>query len=69
MDGGSSSDVIASPDLLHAVTGHASAGRWRPLLEGDMGVHIGLPAVIGISPRTGMRNIPSSSASPSSRSR
>jgi uncharacterized protein YigE (DUF2233 family) len=69
MDGGSSSDVIAGPDLLHAVQDRPVQDEWRLLLEGDMGVHIGLPAVIGISPRSGMRNIPTSSSSPSSRSR
>ncbi|MBI4001376.1 MAG: phosphodiester glycosidase family protein [Nitrospira defluvii] len=69
MDGGSSSDVIASPDLLHAAQDMPAQAGWRPLLEGDMGVHIGLPTVIGISPRTGMRNLSSPSASSSSRSR
>ncbi len=69
MDGGSSSDVIASPDLLHAARETTVAAEWRPFLDGDNGVHIGLPAVIGISPRTGMRSLSSSPASPSSRSR
>jgi uncharacterized protein YigE (DUF2233 family) len=68
MDGGSSSDIIASHDLLHAAQ-EPSQGGWRPLLEGNGGVHIGLPAVIGITPRTGMRNLSSSSASTSSRNR
>ena len=69
MDGGSSSDVIASPDLLHAAQGVTAQAGWRPLLESDTGVHIGLPAVIGISPRTGSRDMPSAAASPSSRRR
>ncbi len=67
MDGGSSSDVIASPDLLHAAREMTAQAGWRSLLEGDIGVHIGLPAVIGISPRAGTRARPSSAASSSSR--
>lgn len=69
MDGGSSSDIIASPDLLHAAQDMPSQAGWRPLLEGNLGVHIGLPAVIAISPRTGLRNLSSPSASTSSRNR
>jgi len=70
MDGGSSSDIIASPDLLHASKDMLqSRAEWRPLLEGNLGVHIGLPAVIGISPRTGMGNPSSQPASTSSGSR
>lgn len=69
MDGGSSSDIIAGPDLLQAAQDRSSQAGWRPLLEGSFGVHIGLPAVIGISPRTGMRNLSSPSTSTSSRSR
>ncbi len=69
MDGGSSSDVIASPDLLHAAQEMTAQAGWRSLLEGDMGLHIGLPAVIGISPRAGTRGMPSAAASPSSRGR
>jgi uncharacterized protein YigE (DUF2233 family) len=69
MDGGSSSDVIASPDLLHASPDSPAQAPWRRVLEGDMGVHIGLPAVIGISPRIGMRNISSPSTSTSTRNR
>ena len=69
MDGGSSSDVVASPDLLHASLDNTAQAQWRRVLEGDMGVHIGLPAVIGISPRIGMRNISSPSTPPSTRNR
>jgi uncharacterized protein YigE (DUF2233 family) len=53
MDGGSSSDVIASPDLLQAAQVTTGQTGWRSLLEGHTSLHIGLPAVIGISPRTG----------------
>ncbi|MBV6469033.1 MAG: hypothetical protein NBKEAIPA_00916 [Nitrospirae bacterium] len=53
MDGGSSSDVIASPDLLHAVTPAGNQAPWRSLLAGTSSLHIPLPAVIGVSPRTG----------------
>lgn len=52
MDGGASSDVIASPDLLHASQETASQAAWRSILAGSTGVHIPLPTVIGISPRT-----------------
>jgi uncharacterized protein YigE (DUF2233 family) len=69
MDGGSSSDVIASPDLLHASLDVTTQAQWRRVLEGDMGVHIGLPAVIGISPRIGVRSIAPPSTSSSIRSR
>ncbi len=55
MDGGASSDVIASPDLLHAAQETASQATWRSILAGTMGVHIPLPTVIGISPRTPSR--------------
>jgi hypothetical protein len=51
MDGGSSSDVMASPDLLHAVKESRGQTEWRTLLSGTNGVHIGLPAVISITPR------------------
>lgn len=55
MDGGASSDVIASQDLLHAAQETASQSTWRSLLSGNTGVHIPLPTVIGISPRTPVR--------------
>lgn len=69
MDGGASSDVIASPDLLHAAQETTSQATWRSLLAGNIGVHIPLPTVIGISPRTHPRTIPAPDASPSSRGR
>lgn len=59
MDGGASSDVIASPDLLHAAQETTSQATWRSLLAGHIGVHIPLPTVIGISPRTHPRSTPS----------
>lgn len=58
MDGGSSSDVIAAPDLLHAAKETPRQAEWQTLLEGTRGMHIALPAVIGISPRTGPRSLP-----------
>jgi uncharacterized protein YigE (DUF2233 family) len=51
MDGGSSSDVAVSPSLQQARSKAAGAQSWIPLLEGSITAHIGLPAVIGISPR------------------
>jgi hypothetical protein len=51
MDGGSSSDVAVSPSLREATSKMASAHSWIPLLEGGLTTHIGLPAVIGVSPR------------------
>jgi uncharacterized protein YigE (DUF2233 family) len=51
MDGGSSSDVAVSPSLRQATTAMAGFHSWIPLLEGSTTIHIGLPAVIGISPR------------------
>jgi len=51
MDGGSSSDVALSPALRRNVIQADVGAGWIPFL-GDMGSgHIGLPAVIGISPR------------------
>ncbi len=69
MDGGASSDVIASPDLLHAAQETTSQSTWRSLLAGNIGVHIPLPTVIGISPRTQARGTPSPDASASSHKR
>lgn len=69
MDGGASSDVIASPDLLHAAQETTSQATWRSLLAGNRGVHIPLPTVIGISPRTQARGAPSPDSSASSRTR
>jgi hypothetical protein len=51
MDGGSSSDVAVSPSLQQATSKMAGLHTWIPLLEGSITTHIGLPAVIGISPR------------------
>ena len=51
MDGGSSSDVAVSPSLRQATSKLAGVHTWIPLLEGSTTAHIGLPAVIGISPR------------------
>jgi uncharacterized protein YigE (DUF2233 family) len=51
MDGGSSSDVAVSPSLREATSKTAGVHSWIPLLEDNISTHIGLPAVIGISPR------------------
>jgi len=51
MDGGSSSDVAVSPSLRQTTSEMAGLHSWIPLLEGSTTAHIGLPAVIGISPR------------------
>jgi len=51
MDGGSSSDVAVSPSLRKATSEAAGLHPWIPLLENSITTHIGLPAVIGISPR------------------
>ena len=51
MDGGSSSDVAVSPSLRQTTATMAGFHPWIPLLENSATTHIGLPAVIGISPR------------------
>ena len=51
MDGGSSSDVAVSPSLRQAMSKMAGVRTGIPLLEGITTAHVGLPAVIGISPR------------------
>ncbi|SLM47466.1 conserved protein of unknown function [Nitrospira japonica] len=51
MDGGSSSDVALGPVLRRNAT-HADLGAgWMPFFADTGSGHIGLPAVIGISPR------------------
>ena len=51
MDGGSSSDIAVSPSLRQATSKMDGLHSWIPLLEDNITTHIGLPAVIGISPR------------------
>ncbi len=51
MDGGSSSDLSINPVLLRGVGQTAGPHPWMSLLNAGMTGHIGLPAVIGISPR------------------
>ena len=51
MDGGSSSDVAVSPSLRQSMSKLAGVHTGIPLLEGITTAHVGLPAVIGISPR------------------
>lgn len=51
MDGGSSSDLSMSPTLRQVVENTAGVHPWMVLVNTDTIGHIGLPAVIGISPR------------------
>jgi hypothetical protein len=51
MDGGASSDVALAPSFLHARSPSAETQRWMPFLLDNTAAHIGLPAVIGVSPR------------------
>jgi uncharacterized protein YigE (DUF2233 family) len=51
MDGGSSSDLSISPALQRAVEKTEGAHPWMALLNAGPTGHIGLPAVIGVSPR------------------
>ena len=51
MDGGSSSDIAVSPTLRLATAKIAGSHDWIPMLEDGMTTHVGLPAVIGVSPR------------------
>ena len=51
MDGGSSSDLAMSPLLRQAVENTAGVHPWMVLVNAGTTGHIGLPAVIGISPR------------------
>ena len=51
MDGGSSTELAVSPSLQQAMSKAAGIHDWIPLLEDSIAAHIGLPAVIGISPR------------------
>jgi uncharacterized protein YigE (DUF2233 family) len=51
MDGGSSSDLSVSPALQKAVEKAAGAHPWMTLINAGPTGHVGLPAVIGISPR------------------
>jgi uncharacterized protein YigE (DUF2233 family) len=51
MDGGSSSDVALSAATKQATSKPGDMRPWIPLLGDNSTAHIGLPAVIGISPR------------------
>lgn len=51
MDGGSSSDVAVSSALRQTRSKMAGLHSWLSLLDGSTLTHIGLPAVIGVSPR------------------
>jgi len=51
MDGGSSSDLSISPALQRAVEKTEGTHAWMALLNAGPVGHIGLPAVIGVSPR------------------
>ncbi len=51
MDGGASSDVVLAPPLLSGTIHDAANQAWASFLRDRSSPHIGLPAVIGISPR------------------
>ena len=51
MDGGSSSDLMISPALRQAVQKTTGTHEWMTLVNSGPTGHVGLPAVIGISPR------------------
>jgi uncharacterized protein YigE (DUF2233 family) len=51
MDGGSSSDLAISPAIQQAVANTEGSHSWMTLLNTGPTGHVGLPAVIGISPR------------------
>ncbi len=51
MDGGSSSDLSISPALRQAVQKTTGTHEWMTLVSSEPTGHVGLPAVIGISPR------------------
>lgn len=51
MDGGSSSDVALSAAIRQTTSPASGPHPWLPLLGDGSTAHIGLPAVIGISPR------------------
>ena len=51
MDGGASSDLSINPALQKAVEKTAGEHPWMALVNAGPTGHIGLPAVIGISPR------------------
>ena len=51
MDGGSSSDLSISPALQKAVEKTVGTHPWMAFLNAGPTGHIGLPAVIGVSPR------------------
>ncbi len=52
MDGGSSSDILASREVLGMPSESGRRSDWRSLIDGSMTNHIALPAVIGVLPRT-----------------
>lgn len=52
MDGGSSSDLSISPAIQKAAAQLEGSHPWMTLLNAGPTGHVGLPAVIGISPRT-----------------
>jgi uncharacterized protein YigE (DUF2233 family) len=50
LDGGSSSDLLVSPETLARVPG-SGAAAWRSYIDGHGQRHIALPSVIGVFPR------------------
>ncbi len=55
MDGGSSSDLSISPAIQKAAAKMEGRHPWMTLLNTGPTGHVGLPAVIGISPRSAAR--------------
>lgn len=53
MDGGSSSDVALAAPLRRTDRARAGGSGWMEFLDHESTGHIGLPSVIGISPREG----------------
>jgi uncharacterized protein YigE (DUF2233 family) len=67
MDGGSSSDVALSARRRQAAGKSGGSHSWLSLLDDSSTVHIGLPAVIGISLRDEIKAIPAVKDKPARR--
>ena len=51
LDGGSSSDVLLSAEVLKTFKGVLDATQWSTTVDGSRQLHIPLPSVIGVFPR------------------
>lgn len=67
MDGGSSSDVALSARRKQEAERIGGSRSWLTLLDESSPTHIGLPAVIGISPRKETKTIPPTKDKPARR--